>query len=71
MLTGYRMKYQFVLFNDFNRVDLTVIDNKIQILKNIYLLKSEIRFPGNQIKNDSLICYGFVASMHTQSSSFI
>lgn len=49
MLTGYRMKYQFVLLNDFNRVDLTVIDNKIQILKNIYLLKSEIRFPGNQI----------------------
>lgn len=71
MLRGYRMENQFALFNDFNRVDITVIGNRVQILKNIYLLKSEIRFPGNQIKNDSLICYGFVASMHTQSSSFI
>lgn len=34
MLTGYRMENQFALFNDFNRVDITVIDNKIQILKN-------------------------------------
>lgn len=49
MLTGCKMKNQFALSNDFNRVDITVIDNKIQILKNIYLLKSEIRFPGNQI----------------------
>lgn len=50
MLTGYRMENQFALFNDFNRVDITVIGNRVQILKNVYLLKSEIRFPGNQIK---------------------